>query len=126
MKPRRVFTLVIITAVVSGGVLFGENFAGFMALSPRHLLGASVTPAAVNAPAQNPHPTHIAEGPLPLPPEIKAAVNKALRPEGAAYPVVHTQEGAYIDTSKRAISVTTAVLDEQGKLLITDYSQPVK
>ena len=62
----------------------------------------------------------------PLPPEIKAAVNHALRPEGITYPVIQTANGIIIDTSKRAVSVSTAVIDDKGELHVTDYTHPVK
>ena len=129
MNKRRLFAFAFFIAAASGLVMFKFAESKSPLSGSPSAQGNSQGNSQSNSQGYSQDNTPTApppdSEPPPLPPQIKAAVNQALRPEGATYPVTKSKNGISIDTSKRALSVTTAVIDEQGKVHIADQTQPV-
>lgn len=58
-------------------------------------------------------------------PEMRQEINELLKPSGHTYKEVKTERGGYIELGKRATSVSVAVIDDDGQMIITDLTSPL-
>ncbi len=56
---------------------------------------------------------------------MKQEINDMLNPPGLTYPDIKTEYGSYVDLSKKSSSVTIALIDDDGKLVVTDITHPL-
>jgi len=60
-----------------------------------------------------------------LTPEMIDEINQKLNPSNRTYTEVTTDYGAYIDLRGRASTVSIALIDDSGELIVTDISNPI-
>lgn len=60
-----------------------------------------------------------------LTPEMIDEINQKLNPGNQTYAEVITNYGAYIDLRGRASTVSIALIDDNGELIVTDISNPI-
>ena len=60
-----------------------------------------------------------------LDPAVVREVNERLAPAGERFTEVIDGDEGFVDLGTRSSSVSVAVIDENGKLVVTDFTQPI-
>ena len=125
---RLLLTLTLLVLLVGLALLGQSRGRGEPALATDNPAVSTSAVSAADTPARAPTPDHAANiTPLHerLDPAVVREVNERLAPPDQQYPEIIDGDDVQIDLGARSTSVTVAVIDEDGELIVTDLTQPI-